>query len=446
MPTKYPITRGTAMVSSTEADRIIRGVFSKFVPAIEMVDLARSAGRVLAEDLVAERDQPPFDRVAMDGIALALTGKNEGRIGTVNVVGSLRAGARGVDSLSNMNRVASVNIVREVVGDSATVPAETAPGIEVMTGAALPEPWDTVVPIEDFEEYRWNEGGYATLRPGIEIRPGSHIHYRASDYREGQLLVAKGERVAAPHLHVAASNGYGSLQVYKKPSIAILSTGDELVALDSLPGAQQIRRSNPAAIAAQLALWGYDVALDLHLPDDVRAMEAGITRALETCDIVLMSGGVSMGSHDLVPSVLSGIGCEELFHGVAVKPGKPLFFGIAPGGKAVFGLPGNPVSALVTFRRFVLPFLPLLEGGRELEALYLPLASDVKRFADKTRYSAVLIENEVSRPSALRIGESSGSGNFFSLLPSDGIAEIPPGETTLDAGTEVAFYPWVRGR
>lgn len=301
-------------------------------PRVAEVSLAEALGHYLAREVRADMDIPPFDRSAMDGYAL------------------------------RASDLASLPALLEVVGEAraGVVPeVEIGPGqaARIMTGAALPRGADSVQIVEKTEEL---EGG-RLVRVLEAVEPGANISPRASEARAGEVVLETGRYIGAAEIAVLATFGRARLSVFAKPTVALLSTGDELVEYEQAPGPGQIRNSNAPALAAQLALLGLrpdylGIARD-HL-DDLRAK---IERAFER-DIAILTGGVSMGAYDLVEQVFAELGVRVYFEKVAIKPGKPAVFG-RRGETVVFGLPGNPVSAYVTFEWFVKPAILKLMGS-----------------------------------------------------------------------------------
>ncbi len=416
------------MISTLEADRLIDQTFAAHARsgACAETPVALSIGRILGKDIVADRDHPPFNRVAMDGIAVVLddNSADHGERQNFHLNGRLPPG------------------VAEPEGRARS---ESGNAIEVMTGAALPHPWNAVIPWEDLDVGA--DDKHRSLRAGARLSRGMNVHSRASDYRQGDLLVAAGTRIAAPHVHILASVGCGRVPVLALPRITLVATGDELVAVDAMPLPHQIRMSNMVALEACLHGTGLAAARVMHLPDRAEPLRAGLADALATSDIVLVSGGVSKGSKDFVPALLQSLGCDRVFHGVAHKPGKPIWFGTWPEGVIVFGLPGNPVSSLVCFVRYVLPRLRRWGETRGADdalsgSLTLPLAEHADVRPQWTLFLPGLVETRSDGTAAVAIRKSQGSGNFAGLLPSDGIAELPPGNTAMHAGAPVRFFPW----
>jgi len=422
------------MISTSEADRLIDEAFASHHKARPptQAPVALSIGCLLARDVFADADQPPFDRVAMDGIAIKL---GDGA-GDVNGVRSTAARTNfHIDGRLPAGVAMPEGLARPLPGNA----------IEVMTGAALPSPWNAVVPWEDLEP--GGDGTQRRLRAGARLLCGMNIHKRASDYRKGDLLIASGTRISAPHVHILASVGCAVVPIVPFPRISLVATGDELVAVNAAPAPWQIRTSNMVALEACLRRAGFSVGNVTHLPDREESLRSGLADALATSDVLLLSGGVSKGSKDFVPMVLSSLGCTRVFHGIAQKPGKPLWFGVPPQGGMIFALPGNPVSSLVCFVRYVLPRLRAWgetgpAGQSPAGALTLPLAERAEVKPDCALFLPATVELRPDGIQAARLRESKGSGNFAGLLPSDGIAEVLPGRTILPEGAPIRFFPW----
>ena len=246
--------------------------------------------------------------------------------------------------------------------------------LEAMTGAVLPTGCDCVVPVERLQV----ADGCATVDDDLAVAPFLNVHTRGLDARAGDLLLAPGTRLHAPELAVLASAGLARADVSTEPRIVICATGDELVA-PGLPIADwQVRRSNSYALRGALNLRGCQLVAEDHLPDDHGVLAERLARHLATHDVLVLTGGVSMGRFDHVPSVLRQLGVTEVFHKVAQRPGKPVWFGVGPTGQTVFGLPGNPVSALVCLLRYVVPALAAMLGAPTRVVEHLPLACGIQ--------------------------------------------------------------------
>jgi molybdopterin molybdotransferase len=396
------------MISPADAEAIILERVT--AQASESRALADLGGAVLRESVGATRDQPPFDRVTMDGIAFAsASGRRNFRI-----AGTQAAGARQM------------------------ILADTAACFEVMTGAVVPSGCDCVVPVERIEV----RDGTAYLASDLEVSPGMNIHRRGFDCKAGTALLQPGERLGPAQIAVIASAGLASVQVSRSPRIAVISTGDELVEPGEPTADWQIYRSNAYAVAAALQRRGYRDLTHDHLPDLPEVLRRRLRTHLDTQDVLILSGGVSMGKFDYVPQILEELGVRVAFHKVAQRPGKPLWFGTGEQGQAVYALPGNPVSTLMCLTRYVYPGLAATLSEMRSPPQLVALAES---FEVKPALSVFL-------PVALRTDEfgavtaqprpTRGSGDFTSLLGTDGFVELPPGPLTLARGVTAPFYAW----
>jgi molybdopterin molybdotransferase len=380
---------------------------------IESLPLTQCVGATLRENIYAERDQPPFDRVAMDGMAVDSEALRRG-LKRFRVQGVQAAGAPPVKFDG---------------GDAA---------IEVMTGAILPPGSDCVIPVEQLEVAE----GYASLNTVVVNSAYQNVHRRGSDSRQGMLLLEAGTLLRAPEIAVAASAGMARVRVSSQPAIMIVSTGDELIEPGDPIADYQVRRSNAYAVAATLRTRGFGRVGDDHLPDDEVLMRERLALHLTTHEVVVLSGGVSMGKFDLVPKVLMQLGVQEVFHKIAQRPGKPMWFGIGPQGQAVFGLPGNPVSTLVCLIRYVVPAIAEAMGTKRAQPERLALSTPVTFQQALTYFLPVAIEHDDwGRPWA-NPRRTNGSGDFLSLTGTDGFVELPPGPNTYPKGFVTTVYRW----
>ena len=399
------------MLTPADADLLI-GQNLQCLP-IESLPLAQCAGTVLRENIYAERDQPPFDRVAMDGIAL-----------------DSRAVAAGCRSF----RVQAT----QAAGDPPLTLAAPGACIEVMTGAVLPLGCDSVVPVEEII----SSGGEAALAAALRVEPWHNVHRRGSDTRQGTLLVSTGTRLHAPEVAIAAAAGMARIRISSQPMLVVISTGNELIEPGEPVLAHQVRRSNAYAIVSALREHGFQRVADDHVQDDAEELRERLRFHLETHDVLVLSGGVSMGRFDLVPQVLEELGVRTVFHKVAQRPGKPLWFGMAPSGAAVFGLPGNPVSTLVCLARYVLPALLASLGQSPPAPERLALGAPVTVNPPLTYFMPVRIEqDDWGRPWAMP-APTNGSGDFTALAGTDGFVELPPGPNTYKKGFVTRLFRW----
>lgn len=399
------------MISPAEADELI-GQHLTCLPTVSL-PLLQCAGAVLREDICAERDQPPFDRVTMDGIALE--------------------SARVDHDTRRFTIQAS-----QAAGDVPLTLASTQGCIEVMTGTPLPSGCDCVVPFEQITV----EDGVATLRDGLAVTPGQNVHHRGSDARRGERLLRAGMRLGPPQIAVAAAAGKARIQVASQPMLAVLSTGNELIEPGEPILAHQVRRSNAYAIAAALRLHGYQRVATEHIRDDARQLEARLKFHLETHDVLVLSGGVSMGRLDLVPQALDALGVRRVFHKVAQRPGKPLWFGMAPTGAAVLALPGNPVSTAVCVSRYVLPALGAAQGRLVAPPERIALGEAFSVSVALTFFLPVRLVTDTQGCCRAVPRPTQGSGDFTSLADTDGFVELPPGPNTYPAGFVAPLYRW----
>ncbi|GEN13591.1 molybdopterin molybdenumtransferase MoeA [Neoasaia chiangmaiensis] len=393
--------------SVAQAETMIRQNVGDF--GVDKVLLGQASGRILRQRVMAERDQPPYDRVMMDGIAI-----RHGDVRSFHIHGTQRAGAP---------------VGRLVADDSC---------LNVTTGAILPEGSDTVVPIERLSQ----QNDQFSLEPGYTPEAGQFVHARASDCRTGDVLLEPGIRLNAPALAVLAANGYARVEVARSPSIGILSTGDELVPVEGPVQEWEIRRSNEQALAGALRTRGLtDIHIDWagdDLDDTIRALE----KALSVHDVLILSGGVSMGSFDYVPRALERLGVERIFHKIAQRPGKPMWFGIGRQGQRIFALPGNPVSALTCCMRYVVPSLLTAMGARTPERFTVMLDAAIPLIPTLARFVPVRLRHDARGCACVSPQPASTSGDFSHLATTDGFVELPPGEGSASAGTAAVFHGW----
>ena len=359
----------------------------------ETVPLHLAVGRTLREPLTADRDFPPFDRVSMDGIAICFANFEQGQ-----------------------RRFFIENT--QAAGAPQLVLAQTGNCIEVMTGAMLPQGTDTVIRYEDLSI----DAGFATINlDKIQFR--QNIHEQGVDRKNGETIVAEGSLLSPAELGVAATIGKSQLRVAALPRACVLSSGDELVEVDEVPLPHQIRKSNVHVMAAVLGTWGLSADL-LHLPDDPAAIEATLSDCLEKYDVLLMSGGVSMGKFDHLPEVLEKLGVRKLFHKVSQRPGKPFWFGRSEG-TVVFAFPGNPVSSFMCLHRYFRPWLRASQGLQPIENQYAVLAVDYIFKPELTYFLQVkLAAGQDGRLLATPV-TGQGSGDLANLVDSDAFLELP---------------------
>lgn len=405
------------LVSFAEAIEIVR-THSEGLPrpGCERVELLASRNRVLAQDIRADRDQPPFDRSTRDGFAVRAAEWSPGR--ELHIAGQVRAGESWTGG---------------------PLPAESA--IEIMTGAPLPAGADAVAMVEHAEV----SGGLVSAQPGRFLTAGENVVPRGAEAAAGSVVVPAGTVMRAAEIAVAATCGKAELNVNLRPEVAIAATGDELTGLEDTPEPHQIRNSNSYGLAALVESAGGRARVLAVARDVTSDIRERIAQG-RTADLLILSGGVSAGKYDLVEEVLGELGAEFLFTGVGMQPGKPLVFGRIPGTKQAgsraperdrffFGLPGNPVSTQVTFHCFVEPFVRVLAGAAWTGPRFAQatLAQHVAPRSGLTRVLPAHLTGGVER-TEVRIVPWQGSGdlaanaraNCYAVLP-DG-RELKPGE------------------
>ncbi len=394
------------LISPQGADKRLQLAKGHF--GLRSVALNRAAGEVLASEILADRDFPPFDRVAMDGIAVAWQDSTS----SWPLEGLQAAGApRG-----------------NLVPGSA---------MEAMTGAMLPSGADTVIPVE----HLLLEKGLARLAPDQSVRRGQNVHHRATDRRAGDVVLKAGTLLDGPSLAVAASVGAGELSVIRRPRIRLISTGSELVNVEATPLAHQIRASNLVGMRHSLELNGFPVDGANIVTDDPAKILNQIEAALEEADVLILSGGVSMGDLDHVPDLLNEAGLETLFHGIAQRPGKPLLAACGRG-KLVFALPGNPVSALVCLHRYVLKCLKQAAGLKD-PVSQARLATDFHFSKKLAFFLPVILEEQADGRLAASPAGTGGSGDLAGLAGTDGFLELAADRDTWQAGESLPLTRWM---
>jgi molybdopterin molybdotransferase len=374
--------------------------------------LHECAGRVLRQDVQAERDNPPFDRVCMDGVAVASSAFDGGRR-SFRVQGT------------------------QAAGDVPMVLAQPDAAIEIMTGAVLPPGTDSVIPLEEYDL----AGDQLTLKAEATAEPWRNVQRRGSDSRPGVPMLTAGMRLGSAEIAVVASAGLAEVLVSRQPRVGVISTGNELIEPGQPIADHQVRRSNAYCVAAALRLHGYGEVTDVHLPDDEALMHARLGELLATHDTLVLSGGVSKGKFDFVPATLKALGVVEVFYQVAQRPGRPMWFGVGPAGQLVFGLPGNPVSTLVCLIRYVLPALRAATGQQATD-LARVATSDAIAGRKMTYFMPVKMGHAAGGISLARAQPPQGSGDFLALAGTDGFIELPPQPGGYPAGFVADFYRW----
>lgn len=377
------------------------------MPVAESIDLTHATGRILLEPVVADRDYPPMNRATMDGIAVSIESWN--------------AGVRSW----KIERIAAAGALSTLLRD----PRDGC--VNIMTGAEVPSGCSGILPIEWVNIH----GDMASARDDATFTEGQFIHLKASDRAAGDLILSPGALIDAPRMAILAAAGHTPVSVARFPRVAVLSTGNEIVPVNQRElSPVQSRASNAAALVTALERMGIQHSRAFHLIDDLALTTSRITEALQSNDILILTGGVSKGQFDYVPAALEQAGVATVFHGVAQKPGKPFWFGRTPSA-TVFGLPGNPVSTLTVFRRYVAPFIRKTLGQPPEQPRLVRLGKPIVPHPSLTIFPPV----RVNQSGEAEPVEYHGSGDFAALADSHGFVEIPPGCTNCN---NVPFWTW----
>lgn len=395
------------MIPLNEAIQIIQSQTRSL--SIETVDLVEAAGRILAEEIVADTDLPPFDRAQMDGYAV-----------------------RAAD-------VANVPAQLRIVGESAAGAGwhhemKNGEAVRIMTGAPVPTGADAVQQVELTRE---NDSQVEILKP-VEI--GRSIVKRASEIKSGEIVLRAGEEINAAMVAPLASFGYAKVKVGCRPKVAVMATGSELVSVDEKPGADQIRDSNNYTIAAYAEMSN---AIVERLPlagDDTEELKSQMSRAAEKADVLITSGGVSMGVYDFTKAALKELGAEIFFERVALRPGKPTVFARL-GKTLIFGLPGNPVSVTVTFNLFVRTALRGMQGATHTTLLddHAVLAGNLKGSIDRESYLPATLRTDEKGTLLAEPLKWGGSSDFVSFARATALINVPAGSGIIENGTSVTI-------
>lgn len=397
------------MITVEEATRIIMENSPAY--SHETVPLRDALDRVLAVDILADRDFPPFDRVTMDGIAIAFSEIDMSSENTFVIQDMQAAGDKRKTLLPGKNC------------------------IEVMTGSVLPEDADTVIP---YEHLTLKGNNVITKDPGL-ITKGQNIHWQGADARADDIILKSRLLCSPAEIALLATVGLSTVTVLSRPDVAVVGTGNELVEIAEKPEPHQIRRSNVYALDAALHSMKCRSTI-YHIPDRKDVLLSSLQSILANHEIVIVSGGVSKGKFDLLPEALQDLGVKKLFHQVSQRPGKPMWFGSYGGGKLVFALPGNPVSTFMCFCRYVRPLL-LQTTTRTVKPFSAVLTDDISFPHDLTYFLQVKIVIEKGMISA-HPAPGGGSGDFVNLKDADGFLELPRGKRHFKAGEVYDLIPF----
>jgi molybdopterin molybdotransferase len=401
----------SAVLSFEDARHLVERHAAAVGPqAVEQVDLLAGAGRVLAERILADRDFPPFDRATRDGYAVwaADLAKVPARL---EVVGEVKAGDWSEPGTCSVRR-------GQVVG--------------IMTGAPLPPGADAVVMVEQTSLL-----GNQSVEVRRGVKPGENFVPRGAEALAGQMLLDRGRRLDHAGIAIAASVGKSQIQVFRKPRVAVLSTGDEVVEIDATPGPAQIRNSNSYSLAAQVQAAGGEPVRLAIAPDERSRLRQLIEEGLG-CDLLLLTGGVSMGKYDLVEEVLGELKAEFYFTGALIQPGRPVVFGSC-GKKYFFGLPGNPVSTMVTFELFARPMIEALAGMTPQPLVFLRarLKSEISTKTGLKRFLPAVLGGEFEN-AEVELARWQGSGDIAALARANCYVVVPPERERIEVGEWVS--------
>ena len=397
------------MITVEEAEKIILAETADY--GAEIVPFDTSLGRILAENIKADRDLPPFNRVTMDGIAINYSAIENG-VSTFRIKGTQAAGDHPIEI------------------------DEQTECIEIMTGAILPPSTDTIIRYEDLEL----RAGLATLVTN-ELKRGQNIHYKGKDKSAGELVAQIGQLITPAIISAVASVGESELRVKKLPRVVVLSSGDELVDVHETPSPYQIRRSNSYTVKAVLQKHHIEVGI-LHLPDNPEIIKKQLKTCIDNYDVILLSGGISMGKFDYIPTALEELNVNKLFYKVQQRPGKPFWFGKHDSGCLVFAFPGNPVSTFMCLHKYFLPWLKASIGQASKPPIKAVLSERISFHHPLKYFSQVKLHyNEHCQLMATPV-EGNSSGDFANLLNTDAFMELPLERNEFKKGEVFKIIPF----
>lgn len=372
---------------------------------VEEVSIDKAAGYVLAFDVHSDIDMPPFNRSMVDGYAIS------------------------GDDLR-------YELLEEIAaGNSREIRVKPGVACPIMTGSPVPEGVDRIVIVEE-----------SVVKDSIlylekVLREGANICWKGEDIKKGHMVLEHGTRLSQQHLGIAAMVGRGVLPVFKKPRIAVVTTGSEVVPPTWVPSHGKVRNANLPLINSHLAMSGFPVELSIHSSDDPDSLRATFSQLISCSDVLVTAGGVSKGTRDFVPSVLESLGVKMLFGMVAQKPAEPLAFGTGSTGKPVFSLPGNPVSVMVSIEEYVLPLLRKISGfkGYHKRMYHGEITSEYRKKPGYLHFLRVLAYREGSSWK-LHHPDSSGSGDLMSTLNVNALAIVSADQLSIQAGETLPFH------
>ncbi len=396
------------MIPVEEAEKIILSQAKDF--GTETISFQNCLGRILAEDIMTDRDLPPFNRATMDGIAISYAAFEKG-IRSFFITGIQAAGDT-PPRINNQNEC-----------------------IEIMTGAALPSATDTMVRYEDIRM----EHNTATLLTE-EINRGQNIHLKGKDRKQNDVVAKAPQYIAPALISILATVGKTKVRVKKLPRVVIISTGNELVDMDATPNPYQIRKSNSYTIQAALQQYGLQADI-MHIPDDLQVACEQLKICLNQYDVLLLSGGISMGKFDYVPQALEKLEVQKFFHKVQQRPGKPFWFGVHKNKVMIFAFPGNPVSTFLCLHRYFVPWL-LTSLALKIEKRFAVLNKDVSFPVALHYFLQVQIKWSENGQLLANPIEGNGSGDFANLLDTDAFMELPPEQHQFKKGEAYRIWPF----
>ncbi len=396
------------MITVEEASAIIQGKVKDF--GTEDIPLDDSYDRILRETITADRDFPPFDRVTMDGIAIRY------------------------EQFKNGQRDFAIDGIAAAGAPQLSLEKESA-CLEVMTGAIMPTGVDTVIRYEDLII----QDGMATINEE-NIQEKQNVHFKGLDRKQGSIIIHPGKKISSAEIGTCATVGKSAVKVSKLPKTIVISSGDELVAIDQTPKAHQIRSSNMHTIKAVLS--GFSIDCDLaHIADDYEAIVTRIEQYLQQYDLIILSGGVSMGKFDYLPKALDQLGVQKHFHKIKQRPGKPFWFG-THGEAVVFAFPGNPVSSYMCINQYLVPWLRASLRQEERSQPYAKLTENVTFNPDLTYFLEVAIDYSTKGELLATPVVGNGSGDLANLTDADAFIKLPMGRNEFMKGEiyPVIFY------
>ncbi|MFP6900978.1 MAG: molybdopterin molybdotransferase MoeA [Opitutales bacterium] len=399
------------MITVEKADEIIARDQQPLTE--ETIPFENAMGRILREPIKADRDLPPYDRIMMDGVVISSAGWATGHRSFS--VSGLQLPGNPPLTLNNPNSC-----------------------IKAMTGAVMPQGCDIVVPREEYEE----TAEMVTVNKDFIAEPERFLHRSGSDHLAGEVLINPGVQLGPNEIAVMASCGLEKVAVTREIRMTVIDTGDELVKVGDPITPYQIRRSNAHALTSASVKEPYVTATSHHCPDDRNMLKNLIGETLEVSDLVLLSGGVSKGERDYVPGVLAEYGVETCFHWVRQWPGKPLWFGRRSGGPLVFGLPGNPLSALTCFHRYVKTVLRGLAGVGPVKPFEVVLTEAITYPRSTTAFLPVNISTGKAGFLEAVPKWPRNSGDFVSIVGTDGFVQLPAEQNDFPIGFMARFFSW----